>query len=102
MALAVAAMAVTGGISAIPSAHADPGWNCRVVVAQDVNFFLYSTGSARTHPFSLVYGDKFRSYGVENGRFRAYTWSPQARRGYSGWVDASDRWTDRRPDSECS
>jgi hypothetical protein len=100
MALAVAALAATGGISAIPSAHAAEDWNCRVVVAQDISWFLYPTGSTKTYPYVLRYGDKFRSYGVENGRFRGVTWTSSNH--YWGWADASGRWTDRLPDSECS
>jgi hypothetical protein len=98
--LAAAATAVTGGISAIPSAHAAADWNCRVVVAQDISWFLYSTGSTKTYPYTLRYGDKFRSYGVENGRFRGLTWTSPNH--YWGWVSADGRWTDRLPDSACS
>lgn len=81
--LAATGLALAGSVVVAQPALA---YNCRVVIAQDMRFFATSTGSALTPPYYLYRGDKFRSYGVSNGRFSASThaggyWS-------AGWVSA--------------
>lgn len=71
-------------------------WNCRVVIADSVGFFAHSTGRDRSSPPTLGQGRRFKSFGVENGRYRAQLSDPAA-----GWVTADSRYVERVPDSWC-
>ena len=86
--LAATGLALAGTVVAAQPALA---YNCRIVIARDMRYFATSTGSATTPPHELVTNDKFRSYGVSNGRFSALTY----KLGYwsAGWVSADGDYT---------
>ena len=74
-------------------------WNCRRVIAQDVRWFAYSTGTTTNPPHSLSNGHLFKSFGVSNGRYSAQIISPYAA---AGWVTANSQYVTPVPDSTCN
>lgn len=101
-ALAAVGAVLTPGIAA--AAPAPEGalatWNCRQVTATDITFYAYSTGGTVTWPYKLYSGDRFRSHGYYNGRYRAETWG-KTYYGYWGYATADSRWVTQVPDSYC-
>ncbi|MEO3809632.1 hypothetical protein ABGB17_11585 [Sphaerisporangium sp. B11E5] len=86
----------------LPGAASPAGaaaWNCRKVIANDVRWFAYSTGTTTNPPHSLPYGRHFKSFGVSNGRYSAQIIYPYAA---AGWVTADSQWVTQVPDYECN
>ena len=71
-------------------------YNCREVIANDISFFKYSTGSTTTSPFTLYRGERFKSWGVYDGRYRAQTWD-----NYWGYTTSNSSWVKLVPDYYC-
>ena len=99
-ALAAVVPVLTPGIVATAPASAAADWNCRQVIANDIRFFANSTGTTTTYPHTLYYGERFRSYGGVNGRYRALTYGPYIY-GYWGYTTSDSRWVTQVPDSYC-
>lgn len=57
IAAAVGFLLTSGTVAAAPVAEASVNYNCRQVIAYDITFFAYSTGSATTSPFKLFYAN---------------------------------------------
>jgi hypothetical protein len=95
-----AAIAVGVGLALASTAAAAPAsansWNCRVVIADSVGFYAHSTGTAKSSPPNLGNGRRFKSFGVENGRFHAQISDPA-----DGWVTADSNYVQLKPDSWC-
>ena len=100
---AVVSMLTPGVVAAAPASGVSVlGWNCRQVIANDITFFASSTGSATAYPHRLVYGDRFRSYGGYDGRYRAETAGPSPSKwGYWGYTTSDSRWVTQVPDYRC-
>jgi hypothetical protein len=71
-------------------------YNCREVIANDITFFASSTGGATTSPFTLYKGERYKSWGVYDGRFRAQTWD-----NYWGYTTSNSSWVKLVPDYYC-
>ncbi|GAA1261674.1 hypothetical protein GCM10009677_11610 [Sphaerisporangium rubeum] len=98
MLTAVGAALVGALLPAAAPANAT-AWNCRRVIAQDVRWFAYSTGTATNPPYSLPNGRLFKSFGVSNGRYSAQIVTPYAA---AGWVTADSQYVTQVPDSTCN
>lgn len=70
-------------------------YNCREVTAYDITFFKYSTGSAE-YPFKLYRGERFKSWGVYDGRYKAQTHDD-----YWGYTTTNSAWVKHVPDYYC-